>query len=52
MRGKETRANGIRAQNTTNEALQMASAHRFAASGAGAVAKNASDGFKIVRSFA
>ena len=52
MRGKETLANGISAQNTTNDAMQMASAHRFTSGGAGAVARNASDGFKILRSLA
>jgi hypothetical protein len=52
MRGKATRANGIRAQNPTSDALKIASAHRFAASGAGAVARKASDGFKMLRSFA
>src|SRR6516162_7686419 len=43
MRGKETRANGITAQNVRNDAMQTANARRFAAAGAGVVTINTFD---------
>jgi hypothetical protein len=40
------------AQNATNDAMQMASVHRLAVSGAGATARNVFDAFKVRRSSA
>ena len=45
------RANGISAQNTTDNALMIASAQRFKPDGAGVVARNVFDPVDELRSF-
>src|SRR5215469_897171 len=51
MRGKGIWANGMSTQKATTNAMQMASARRFAAGGAGAAARGAVDVFDSLGSF-
>ena len=50
MRGNWMLANGIKTQNPTNDAMQMATAHLFAPSDAGIVARNVFDPCNVLRS--
>jgi hypothetical protein len=51
IRGKGTRANGISRQKAAKDAMTIASAHRFAAGGAGTTERNVLEWFDGLRAF-